>query len=173
MTIPRAPGTVALRAPGRGVLLGAVAIIAALVIARVVTRSGGPAFDDWFFLVLSDALVVAALLWVRCRVDLVPGGVRVVNGLRSHHLHAAEVTAVDLARVGDRGDSPRPTTHLRVPIGARLAVDGVSPGYLTLYGLVPDARTRRDRLRWRAYLAQVDALADHLGVPFNAPVDGP
>lgn len=141
-----------------------MSVIAAVVAARVLTRSGGPAFDDWFFLVLSVGLLVTAALWARCRVDLLPGGVRVVNGLRTYRFEASEVTAVDVARFGDRGDDPRSTTKVRVPIAARLEVDGV---YLTLYGLAPDGRTRRDPARWNAYLGQVDTLARHLG--FAAP----
>jgi len=159
-----------LRAPGRGVLAGAMVVVTALVALRVSTRSGGPAFDDWFFLVLAAGLLAAAAVWARCRVDLVPGGVRVVNGLRTHHLDAADVTAVDVARVGDRGAHPRATAGIRVPICARLELGST---YLAVLGLAPDARTRRDPERWSDYLGQVDALARHLGVPVHAGVEGP
>lgn len=163
-----------LRTPGRWVLLGAAAVIDALVVARVATRSAGPAFDDWFFLVLSGALLIAAALWARCRVDLVVDGVRVVNGLRTHHLRSGEVTAVDVARLGDRGDTPHPTTRMRVPIGVRLEVDGgVGGTHLPVYGLAPDNRIRRDPQRWRAYLDQVDTLARHLGVPVKGVTNQP
>ena len=188
MTVDGEAGVVTLRAPGRGVLLGAAVLVAGLVNARILTRSGGPAFDDWFFLALADALLVAALLWSRCRIDLIPGGVRVVNGVRILCLASTEVTALDMARLGDRGDRPRVPTSIRVPIGVRLVVHGGGPTggptggftgtgtggtYLTVYGLAPDSRTRRDPQRWAAYLAQVDTVARHLGVPFNATADGP
>lgn len=152
-----------LRVPGRGVVLVAAIVVAGLVSARVITRSvhGEAGFDDWFFLGLSAALLVVAVLWWNSHVDLGGDEVRVVNGIRSHHIAIVDVVRVDVARAGDLGDDPHVTTSMRVPLCVRIhTVDGL---IVPAYGLAPDARTRRDPERWQAYLAQVAVLAEHCG----------
>ncbi|HKY13869.1 MAG TPA: hypothetical protein VJM33_03020 [Microthrixaceae bacterium] len=83
-------------------------------------RDGGSALVDGFFVLVGLGLAGVGTLLTMSSVELRPGLVDVVNGLRRHRFHVAEVTGVSIAGFGDQRGAvegvppPRSTWCLRV-----------------------------------------------------------